>query len=105
MRGADPKFLTDSTDSSSAEDGDSCTHSSSEEDSTEHESNIELNDSQNSASNENICLTLNIPDQIKNILEEDVIKIKCRKKVILQQVEGESNNIFLLISVVDKTSL
>ena len=66
MRGADPKFLTDSTDSSSAEDGDSCTHSSSEEDSTEHESNTELNDSQNSASNEiNACLEALIEESAK----------------------------------------
>lgn len=80
LRGADPKFRTDS-DSSSVEDGDSGTRSSFEEDTAECDVNSELADSQDSAATENFVVVINIPDSIKRILEEDGIKIKHGKKV------------------------
>lgn len=80
MRGADPKFRTDS-ESSSVEDGDSGTRSSFGEETPECEDNLELADSQDPAASENASVVLNIPDPVKHMLEEDGIKIKCRKKV------------------------
>lgn len=82
LRGADPKFRTDS-ESSSVEEGDSGTRSSFEEDSTECENSSEPIDSQDSAANENTIVVFNIPDSIKQLLEEDGIKIKSRKKVCI----------------------
>lgn len=82
LRGADPRIRTDS-DSSSAEDGDSGTRSSFEEDSPECEDNLELVDCQDSATSENVIVVFNIPDSIKHLLEEDSVKIKCRKKVCM----------------------
>ncbi|XP_046648959.1 male-specific lethal 3 homolog [Daphnia pulicaria] len=81
LRGADPKFRTDS-ESSSVEEGDSGTRSSFEEDSTECENSSEPIDSQDSAANENTIVVFNIPDSIKQLLEEDGIKIKSRKKLL-----------------------
>ena len=80
LRGADPKFRTDS-ESSSVEEGDSGTRSSFEEDSPECDNSSEPVDSQDAAANENTIVIFNIPDSIKQLLEEDGIKIKCRKKV------------------------
>lgn len=85
LRGADPKFRTDS-ESSSVEEGDSGTRSSFEEDSTECENSSEPIDSQDPAANENTIVVFNIPDSIKQLLEEDGIKIKSRKKVCINQL-------------------
>nr|CAH0110377.1 unnamed protein product [Daphnia galeata] len=81
LRGADPKFRTDS-ESSSVEEGDSGTRSSFEEDSPECDNSSEPVDSQDAAANENTIVIFNIPDSIKQLLEEDGIKIKCRKKLL-----------------------
>ena len=81
MRGADPKFRSDS-DSSSVEDGDSGTRSSFE-DSPECEDNLEMVDNQDPAANQNLIVTFSIPDSIKHLLDEDNFRIKCRKKVYI----------------------
>ncbi|XP_032785317.1 male-specific lethal 3 homolog isoform X2 [Daphnia magna] len=79
LRGADPKFRTDS-ESSSVEEGDSGTRSSFEEDSPECDNNSEPVGCQDSGANENIVVTFTVPDSIKQLLEEDGVKIRCRKK-------------------------
>lgn len=63
------------------EDGDSGTRSSFDEETLECEDNLELADSQDPSANEVVALVLNIPDSVKHLLEEDVVKIKYRKKV------------------------
>ena len=80
LRGADPKLRTDS-DSSSVEDGDSGTRSSFEEDGRDCEENASIEDNQDSAVTENVVVVFNIPDSVKQLLEEDAIKVKCRKRV------------------------
>ncbi|XP_057375716.1 male-specific lethal 3 homolog isoform X1 [Daphnia carinata] len=79
LRGADPKFRTDS-ESSSVEEGDSGTRSSFEEDSPECDNNLEPVGCQDSGANENVVVTFTVPDSIKQLLEEDGFKIKSRKK-------------------------
>lgn len=63
------------------EEGDSGTRSSFEEDSPECDNNSEPVGCQDSGANENIVVTFTVPDSIKQLLEEDGVKIRCRKKV------------------------
>lgn len=76
MRGADPKLKPDS-ESSSEEDGDSATRSSFEEDAPESDENAELVENQDPLTAEPI--SLNIPDSVKQFLEEDCVNI-CNKR-------------------------
>lgn len=80
LRGADPKVKPDSDSSSVDGDGDSGTRSSFEEDAPDIDENVELAENQDSLTAEPI--TLNIPDSIKHLLQEDCIQICSRKKVI-----------------------
>jgi len=78
LKGAEPKFRTDS-DSSSPEDTDLCTVSSFNEETPEDE-NVESAEYQNSTASESEII-INIPDSIKQFLEDDFINLRYHKKV------------------------
>lgn len=83
LRGAEPKFRNDS-ESSSAEDGDSATRSSFEEDSPfGRDGDAEEDDLAEDAEamGEDSDVVFHVPDSIKHLLEDDCINIKFNKKV------------------------
>lgn len=79
LKGAEPKFRTDS-DSSSPEDGDLCTISSFNEETPEEDENMESAEHQNLIASESEII-INIPDPIKQFLEDDFINLKYHRKV------------------------
>jgi len=91
LKGAEPKFRTDS-DSSSPEDTDLCTVSSFNEETPEDE-NVESAEYQNSTASESEII-INIPDSIKQFLEDDFINLRYHKKII--QTPCEPNVVTLL---------
>jgi len=80
LKGAEPKFRTDS-DSSSPEDGDSCTISSFNEETPEEDENMESSEYQNLIASESEII-INIPDHIKQFLEDDFINLKYHRKIV-----------------------
>lgn len=81
LKGAEPKMTTDS-DSSSCCDGDSGTRSSYNGDHNTGKGDEESPSSQSEESNSiEQDITINIPDSVKHILEEDYININHGKKV------------------------
>ena len=84
LRGAEPKFCNNDSESSSAEDGDSATRSSFEEDSPVgregdgDETEVAEDSDMVGEDNE---VVFHVPDSIKHLLEDDYINIKFQKKV------------------------
>ncbi len=85
LRGAEPKFCNNDSESSSAEDGDSATRSSFEEDSPVGREGdgdeAEVTEDSEMAGEDNEVV-FHVPDSIKHLLEDDYINIKFQKKVI-----------------------
>ena len=86
LKGAEPKFRTDS-DSSSPEDGDSCTISSFNEETPEEDENMESSEYQNLIASESEII-INIPDHIKQFLEDDFINLKYHRKVLTHLIDS-----------------
>lgn len=80
LKGAEPKPRTDS-ESSCPEDADSCTRSSFNEEMPEEDENMETSECQNVMTSESE-IAINIPDSIKQFLEDDFINVKYNRKIV-----------------------
>ena len=81
LKGAEPKFKTDSEGSSSAEEGDSGTRSSFDDEHRQETDDPGESCDGEDGSQQEEDLAINIPEAVKKVLEEDYFFIKHYKKV------------------------